>query len=154
MGDPAPPTMPVGSDGEWLLQMSRGTRERAERFYGNQVLDRLNSQMCEFVARQEMVFVATADANGHCDATLRRLGTPRDDAETTENRATIRALLGSGFLNLNPALVTITVSRRDETTTEVTIRGVAKEGLIKQRAGQKAAERVAAALQGYVPLHE
>jgi hypothetical protein len=58
----------------------------------------------------------------------------------------MRALLGSGFLNLNPALVTIIVSRRDEMTTEVTIRGVAKEGLIKQRAGQKAAERVAAAL--------
>ena len=85
-------------------------------------------------------------AVGHCDATLRRLGTPRDDGETTENRTIMRALLGSGFLNLNPALVTIIVSHRDETTTEVTIRGVAKEGLIKQRAGQKAAERVAAAL--------
>jgi hypothetical protein len=89
---------------------------------------------------------ADAQAVGHCGATLQRLGTPRDDGETTEIRTTIRALLGSGFLNLNPALVTITLSPRDEATTEVTIRGVAEEGLIKQRAGQKAAERVAAAL--------
>jgi uncharacterized protein len=72
MGDPvAPAPMPMGSDAEWLMQVSRGTRERAEKFYENQVLDHLNTKMCEFVARQEMVFIATADAIGNCDATFR-----------------------------------------------------------------------------------
>jgi predicted pyridoxine 5'-phosphate oxidase superfamily flavin-nucleotide-binding protein len=61
----------TGSAGEHLLQERYGTRERAERFYGTQVLDHLNDRMCEFVGRQEMMFVATADARGECDSTFR-----------------------------------------------------------------------------------
>jgi hypothetical protein len=45
MGDPAPPG-PLCSGGEWLRQVSLGIRERAERFYRNQVHDRLNTRMC------------------------------------------------------------------------------------------------------------
>lgn len=97
MGDPAPPSMPMGSDGEWLLQVSRGTRERAERFYGNQVLDRLNTQMCEFVARQEMVFVATADGNGHCDATF-RAGPPGFVAVLSADRLAWPEYRGNGVM--------------------------------------------------------
>ncbi|MFF1510998.1 pyridoxamine 5'-phosphate oxidase family protein [Streptomyces sp. NPDC058326] len=48
-----------------------GTAERADRFYGDQVLDRLNPRMREFVARQEMFFLATADRHGECDNTFR-----------------------------------------------------------------------------------
>ena len=60
-----------GSDGEHRLQDAFGTRERAERFYGDQFCDRLLPRMIEFVHRMEMVFVATADAKGDCDASLR-----------------------------------------------------------------------------------
>ena len=60
-----------GSAGEHLLQERCGTGERARRFYAQQMLERLNEQMREFVARQEMVFVATADARGECDCTFR-----------------------------------------------------------------------------------
>ena len=60
-----------GSAGEHQLQQAHGTAERAERFYREQVLDHLNPAMREFVARQEMAFVATSDANGECDATFR-----------------------------------------------------------------------------------
>jgi predicted pyridoxine 5'-phosphate oxidase superfamily flavin-nucleotide-binding protein len=63
-------TLP-GSAGEHRLQQQHGTCERAERFYAQQVLDHLNEHMCEFVARQEMMFVATADAHGECDCTFR-----------------------------------------------------------------------------------
>nr|WP_128642965.1 pyridoxamine 5'-phosphate oxidase family protein [Streptomyces sp. SS] len=48
-----------------------GTTERADRFYGEQVLDRLNDRMRAFVARQEMFFLATADRHGACDNTFR-----------------------------------------------------------------------------------
>ncbi|MGW8762707.1 pyridoxamine 5'-phosphate oxidase family protein [Streptomyces sp. NPDC055815] len=48
-----------------------GTMERADRFYAEQVLDRLNPRMGEFVARQEMFFLATADRHGECDNTFR-----------------------------------------------------------------------------------
>ncbi|MBU3060236.1 pyridoxamine 5'-phosphate oxidase family protein [Nocardia sp. NEAU-G5] len=60
-----------GSDGERELQQRWGTRERAERFYGEQVLDRLNAAMIEFVRRMDMAFIATADSNGECDASFR-----------------------------------------------------------------------------------
>lgn len=61
--------------GERLLQERLGTREQAETFYGRQVLDHLNEAMCRFIARQEMMFLATSDAAGACDSTL-RAGTP------------------------------------------------------------------------------
>ncbi|MFI8961964.1 pyridoxamine 5'-phosphate oxidase family protein [Streptomyces sp. NPDC053493] len=60
-----------GSDGEHLVQQRMGTTERADRFYAEQVLDRLNPRMREFVARQEMFFLATADRHGECDNTFR-----------------------------------------------------------------------------------
>ncbi|GAA1608206.1 pyridoxamine 5'-phosphate oxidase family protein [Catellatospora bangladeshensis] len=60
-----------GSAGERALQAAHGTAERAQRFYDQQVLDHLNERMITFVRAQEMVFVATADAHGECDATFR-----------------------------------------------------------------------------------
>jgi predicted pyridoxine 5'-phosphate oxidase superfamily flavin-nucleotide-binding protein len=60
-----------GSAGEHLLQAAYGTAARADRFYADQVLDHLNPRMTEFVGRMDMAFVATADANGECDCSLR-----------------------------------------------------------------------------------
>jgi predicted pyridoxine 5'-phosphate oxidase superfamily flavin-nucleotide-binding protein len=62
---------PPGSVGERRLQRRYGTSGRAERFYRQQVLDHLNDRMWEFVSRQEMMFVGTADAGGECDCTFR-----------------------------------------------------------------------------------
>jgi len=69
-----PPALP-GSDGEHRLQEAVGSRERADRFYRDQLRDRLLPKMIEFINRMEMVFIATADASGECDASL-RAGTP------------------------------------------------------------------------------
>jgi uncharacterized protein len=60
-----------GSAGERELQQRYGTVERAERFYGQQVLDHLNGRMREFVTHQEMLFVSTSDGGGECDCTFR-----------------------------------------------------------------------------------
>ena len=57
--------------GERLLQDRLGTRERAEQFYDRQVLDHLNPRMRAFIAAQAWMFVATSDARGACDSTLR-----------------------------------------------------------------------------------
>ncbi len=65
-----PPKSP-GSDGERDLQDRLGTTDRAQRFYDEQVLDHLNVAMRDFVRRQRLMFVATADASGECDSTLR-----------------------------------------------------------------------------------
>jgi predicted pyridoxine 5'-phosphate oxidase superfamily flavin-nucleotide-binding protein len=60
-----------GSAGEHLLQAAYGSTARAARFYGDQVLDHLNPKMTEFTGRMEMAFVATSDASGECDCSLR-----------------------------------------------------------------------------------
>ncbi|WP_326598016.1 pyridoxamine 5'-phosphate oxidase family protein [Streptomyces sp. NBC_01803] len=60
-----------GSDGEHALQRRLGTEARADRFYDEQVLDHLNERMRDFVARQEMFFLATADRHGECDNSFR-----------------------------------------------------------------------------------
>ena len=66
----AEPTRP-GSSGEHRLQVELGTTGRADRFYADQVLDHLNPAMRDFVRRQQMMFLATSDAAGECDNTLR-----------------------------------------------------------------------------------
>jgi len=65
-----PRTTP-GSRGEHELQERYGTRPRAEAFYNKQMLSYLNPQMCAFIARQEMFFLATSDAQGDCDVSFR-----------------------------------------------------------------------------------
>lgn len=60
-----------GSAGEHDLQRRFGTTERAQRFYEHEMLDHLNDRMREFVGRQEMMFVASADSGGECDCTFR-----------------------------------------------------------------------------------
>jgi uncharacterized protein len=60
-----------GSHGERRLQRRYRSQERAARFYREQVLDRLNDQMMQFIGRQEMVWIATADAHGECDCSFR-----------------------------------------------------------------------------------
>jgi hypothetical protein len=56
----------------------------------------------------------------------------------------VAGIVGSGVANLNPAVVTVTIQAASAGT-RLVIRGAAKEGLIKQRAGEKAAKRIGAA---------
>jgi uncharacterized protein len=68
---PGPAVRRPGSDGEHALQHETGTAERAQRFYDDQVLDRLNPAMRDFVRCQKMMFIATSDAAGECDNSFR-----------------------------------------------------------------------------------
>ena len=68
--DAAPRTRP-GSQGEHELQRRHRSEDRAGRFYREQVLDRLNQRMVQFIGRQEMVWIATADGHGECDCSFR-----------------------------------------------------------------------------------
>jgi truncated hemoglobin YjbI len=68
-------TLVPGSDGEHYLQKKYDTEDRANAFYNAQVLDYLAPKMQEFIARQEFMFVSTADRHGECDCTS-KLGTP------------------------------------------------------------------------------
>ena len=69
---PGPEPAPTpGSAGEHMLQQEFGSLARATRFYDNQLRDRLLPRMVEFIGRMEMAFVATSDAHGECDNSLR-----------------------------------------------------------------------------------
>ncbi|MGR8929926.1 MAG: globin domain-containing protein [Gammaproteobacteria bacterium] len=72
---PDSPSITPGSGGEHKLQDKWGSRDRALNFYDKQVLDYLAPKMKEFIARQEFLFVATADRNGECDCTS-KFGVP------------------------------------------------------------------------------
>lgn len=63
------------SPAEQQAQQRFGSNARAAAFYANQMLDYLNPLMQQFIARQEMAFIATADASGACDCSF-RAGTP------------------------------------------------------------------------------
>jgi hypothetical protein len=54
-------------------------------------------------------------------------------------------------MNLNPAVVTVWIVEPAPDQVAIRIRGTAKEGLIKQHAGEKAAQRVAQELFGVKP---
>lgn len=60
-----------GSKGEQLAQERFDTSRRARAFYDKQMLSHLNARMRDFIALQEMVFIATADAQGECDCSFR-----------------------------------------------------------------------------------
>lgn len=83
--------------GERLLQERLGTREQAERFYDRQVLDHLNEPMRRFIARQEMMFLATSDGAGACDSTL-RAGPPGFVAVLDRRRLAWPEYRGNGVL--------------------------------------------------------
>lgn len=68
---PGRPGGAAGSEGEHRLQAAFGTRDRAGRFYSDQLRDHLVPAMIEFVGRMDMVFIATADGRGECDSSLR-----------------------------------------------------------------------------------
>ena len=72
---PQGPSITPGSESEHKLQHKWGSRDRALNFYDRQVLDYLAPKMKEFIARQEFLFVATADRNGECDCTS-KFGVP------------------------------------------------------------------------------
>ncbi len=61
----------IGTEGERQLQDEFKSQERATRFYDRQMHDHLTEGMKAFILRQEMMFIATADANGHCDCSPR-----------------------------------------------------------------------------------
>jgi hypothetical protein len=66
--------------------------------------------------------------------------------EPGRDRETIRVVASGGAGGMNPVVVTALVTKGGENSSKVKLRAAAKEGLIKQRAGEKTAARLAALL--------
>jgi len=69
------------------------------------------------------------------------------------NREGVRGVVGAGALNMNPAVVRVQATPLAPEMSQVRVRAVAKEGLIKQRAGQEAAARIHDHLARVFPNH-
>lgn len=78
---------------------------------------------------------------------LSELGEPTASQETVDHPR-LRAVIGSGFMRLNPAVVEIDVKPTGSGGSQVSVRAWAKEGLIKQHSAEKAVRRVVGALEG------
>lgn len=65
------------------------------------------------------------------------------NSEKSHSERVVRAIVGGGFGNMNPVLITVVLTGDGPDQTILTVRGAAQEGLIKQRAGEKTAKRIA-----------
>jgi uncharacterized protein len=86
-----------GSGGEHSLQDRLGTDRRAAAFYNKQMLDHLNPLMLDYLATQEMAFIATADAHGECDCSF-RAGPPGFIRALDERTLIYPELRGNGVM--------------------------------------------------------
>jgi hypothetical protein len=77
----------------------------------------------------------------HLDARLEFGFTSDEDA------GGISAIMGSGHLNLNPTIIRMRFIEKSPEATNVLIRALAKEGIIKQHSAEKAGERINNLLQ-------
>ena len=80
-------------------------------------------------------------------AVIAETGSVIDDPNRAED-GSVWGLVASGAMNLTTALVRVQVDPNPAGGSRVTIRGTGREGLIKQRIGAKAADRIAARLAG------
>jgi predicted pyridoxine 5'-phosphate oxidase superfamily flavin-nucleotide-binding protein len=90
-------TLLPGSEGEHFLQQKYGTRQRALRFYDKQVLNYLSPVMKEFIAKQEVLFIATSDKHGDCDCSF-RFGKPGFVRALNDNYLVYPEYRGNGVL--------------------------------------------------------
>ncbi|MZF90391.1 hypothetical protein [Streptomyces sp. SID5643] len=69
--------------------------------------------------------------------------------EPGPEQRTIRVVAGGGVGGMNPVVVTALVTKGEAATSGVRLRAAAKEGLIRQRAGEQTATRLAALLDSW-----
>lgn len=81
--------------GEQQAQVRFATTGRAKTFAANQMLDHLNSHMRDFIARQDMMFIATANAAGASDCSFRS-GNPGFVQVLMEKQLAIPEYRGNG----------------------------------------------------------
>jgi hypothetical protein len=110
---------------------------------GVAVSGRLRKSVLEIDLTLAMPPAAAADRARQVLGELGRELSVRDDGETADTQ--VVGIVGAGVGDLDPAVVTVTIRAAGQGS-KLVVRGAAKEGLIKQHAGGKAARRVAEAL--------
>ena len=90
--------------------------------------------------------MAVDAGKGDVEAALREIlgsiGKPTAEFASETPAGSISAIVGSGNMNLNPTIVHVQVVESSPSTTNVSLRALAKEGLIKQHSAARAVERI------------
>ena len=120
--------------GTWAGKVDSASKVLVTR--GTKAGARFGSRFTKVVeAREEVDLDATPEeARRRVADALAELGAPRDEE--------LSAVVPSGFGNMNPAIVRASVAESGAGS-RVVIEAAALEGLVKQRAAAKAAQRVA-----------
>jgi len=93
---------------------------------------------------EHLLEVPLSTALKSATAALQGAGRIFSEDPSAESSTSIRGVVGAGFWNMNPAVVTITFESLGPAMTRVRVRGIAKKGRVfKDRAGEEAASRVA-----------
>jgi hypothetical protein len=88
------------------------------------------------------------EARARIAQVLQSVGKLIDDFATESANGSILAVVGSGHMNLNPTIIHVRCIRISQDSSQLSIKGVAKEGMIKQNSAAKAVERIKALLLG------
>jgi hypothetical protein len=88
---------------------------------------------------------APESARERARALIAQSGRVIDDPNESDD-GSVWGIVASGAMNMVPALVRVQAEAADPGTSRVHIRATGKEGLIKQRIGAKAADRIAEAI--------
>jgi hypothetical protein len=106
---------------------------------------RLKKDVCEVDLELPLTLAASVE---HVSRVLAEAGSLIEGGETqaSAGQCVVRAIVGGGSGGMNPVLVTVRLSHAGPERTAVVVRGAAKEGLIKQRAGEKTAKQLAQVL--------
>jgi len=92
--------------------------------------------------RHDRSIAYMVDIDTACEDVYEILSGMGEIIETSDEPLGIAAVVGSGFLNMNPTIVTATFAPEDEGATAIHLSAVAKEGLIKQKSAEKAITRL------------
>ncbi len=69
-----------------------------------------------------------------------------DGCEREKGKTMICGIVGAGYLDMNPVLIKVALDLTAEGMTRLIVRGVAKEGLIRQQAAEQTVRRIAGLL--------
>lgn len=92
------------------------------------------------------VEVPAAHARDRAIAAIEAAGTPIDDPNGRGD-GSIWGVVGSGAMNMSPALVRVAIEQRSEWRSAVRVRATGREALIPQKIGAKAADRILEAIR-------
>ena len=89
-----------------------------------------------------VILAPTSEVRASVSLVLQSVGTITDEFASEGANDTMSAIVGSGHMSLNPTIVHVRIIRSSDTSTTLSFRALAKEGLVKQHSAKLAIEKI------------